>query len=110
MNEQVKQTEPTEPLKYVRTYSIEGCNKRYEEGYRVHSVITTLRQEDVSGRFMTDISYLMSFQEQNKYDDIDKFKKLIITEQEQTVPQGWRVIHHTSKELIAVKDHAAKGD
>ena len=47
----------------------------------------------------------MSLREDNKYDNIEKYKKLEITYEEQTIPAGWQVIHHTSKELIVVKKY-----
>ena len=103
MNDQVNKTEPTAPLKYVRTHSIEACNKRYrEEGYKVHSVIVNHDQiGDQNPR--SNISYLMSLQEPSKYDDVAIFKKLPITFDETLVPDGWKIIHHTSKEMILVK-------
>jgi len=94
-----------EKPKYIRVFNLEKANEKYDEGYRVHTPIVTITQEDVSARVVSDISYLMSLSEPTKYDDIEKYKKLPITEQEGTVPENWRVIHHTSKELIVVKDH-----
>jgi len=104
MTGQVKQTEPTVPLKYIRVFDIEQANKHYrEEGYTIKEPLITIRQEDMSGRIVTDISYLMSLQEPSKYDDVTMFKKLSITFDETQVPEGWTIIHHTSKEMILVK-------
>ena len=104
MNEQVNQPEPTAPLKYIRTHSIEACNNRHADGYKVHSVIVTHDQiGDQNPR--SNISYLMSLQESGKYDDVTLFKKLPITFDETPVPDGWKIIHHTSKEMILVKKH-----
>lgn len=51
---------------------------------------------------------VLSQRSEGKYDDITSFKKAPILEQEQTVPDGWEIIHHTSKEMILVKRNERK--
>ena len=51
---------------------------------------------------------VLSQRSEGKYDDITSFKKAPILEQEQTVPDGWDIIHHTSKEMILVKRNERK--
>lgn len=88
--------------KYIRVFDLEKANLKYEEGYKIHSpIVTEYRIGD--GNPQTQISYLMGLSEPSKYDDIEKYRRFPITEQEQTLPKGWCVLHHTSKELIGVK-------
>jgi len=47
----------------------------------------------------------LGLRESSKYDDIDKYRSFPITGEEQTLPDGWLIIHHTSKELIGVTKH-----
>ena len=51
---------------------------------------------------------VLSQRSEGKYDDITSFKKAPILEQEQPVPDGWDIIHHTSKEMILVKRNERK--
>lgn len=45
---------------------------------------------------------VLSQRSDGKYDDIKAFKSIPITSEEQVMPEGWEVIHHTSKEFIVV--------
>ena len=91
--------------KYRQVYDISRVNELYEEGYRLHTVATETFQEDNTARMITRPFYLMSLQEPNKYENIDKYKSFQITREEQTLPEGWQILHHTSKELIGVTKH-----
>ena len=75
------------------------------DGYRVHTFTSQYEESECQGIGYTRYIALMSLSEPTKYDDIEKYKKLPITEQEGTIPRGWKVIHHTSKEFIIVKKH-----
>lgn len=87
------------PLKYIGVNDIQLANALVENGYKLHSAVP---RSDRDGNQW--ITYIMSLSDPSKYDDIDRFKKIPIESEEQTIPEGWRVIHHTSKELIIVKD------
>ena len=104
MTGQVKQTEPTAPLKYIRVFDIEQANRRYrEEDYKVHSVITTIRQEDLSGRIMTDISYLMSLSSEKTYDNITNLIDITPDQVDAYLADGWIVADSWSKLVRMVK-------
>ena len=106
MNEQglEKQTEPTVPLKYIRVFDIEQANRRYrEEDYKVHSVITTIRQEDLSSRIMTDISYLMSLSSEKTYDNITNLIDITPDQVDAYLADGWIVADSWSKLVRMVK-------
>ena len=97
------------PRKYV-TVSAEStmdANEFHEEyvsnGYRLHT--QNVVSNTVDGVPYKEIILTYSLQEDSKYDDIEKYMKVNITDEEQTIPEGWSVIHHTSKELILVKKH-----
>ena len=87
--------------KYRQVDNIPRVNELYEEGYRVHSVTPQISEYGHTNGHI----YLMSLQEPNKYDNIDKYKSFQITREEQTLPEGWTILHHTSKELIGVTKH-----
>ena len=107
MNEQVKQTEPTEPLKYVRTHSIEACNKRYADGYKVHSVIVTHDQiGDLYPR--SYISYLMSLSSEKTYDNITNLIDIPPDQVDAYLAEGWIVADSWSKLIRMVKKHATQ--
>jgi len=91
--------------KYIKVASLEKANELSEEySLRTPIVYTYQRMvEGVVGGVQTDVEYLMSLREESKYDNIEKHKKVQITFDEQPIPEGWEVIHHTSKELILVK-------
>ena len=50
----------------------------------------------------------MGLRVEGKYDDIEKYRLFPITQQEQTLPDGWQIIHHTSKELVGVTKNTIK--
>jgi len=103
------------PQKYVRVFSIEQANQRYrEEDYKVHSVITTIRQEDLSGRIMADISYLMSLSSEKIYDGITNLLDVPPEEVDTYQADGWIVADSWSKLVRVVKkrveDNAEGGE
>ena len=87
------------PLKYIIVDRIDLANDLVEKGYKLH---TAIHRGSADGVIW--ISYIMSLSEPSKYDDIEKYMKIPIEYEEQVIPEGWRVLHHTSKELIIVKD------
>ena len=94
-------SEETSLPKYAVTESVYDANELYDVGYRLHTVIPLSSEDGCTW----GMYYIMSLREPTKYDNIDLFKKIEITYDEKKVPDGWRTIHHTSKELIVVKDH-----
>ena len=86
--------------KYQTVYDIDEANKLVELGYKLHTFFAAPVEHD-----MVQECYVMSLQDQSKYDDIDKYRSFPITGEEQTLPEGWTIIHHTSKELIGVTKH-----
>jgi len=97
------------PRKYVTVIadSVSDANEYHleytEKGYRLHTQNAV--SYTVDGVPYREIILTYSLQEDSKYDDIEKYMKVNITDEEQTIPEGWQVIHHTSKELILVKKH-----
>lgn len=90
-----------EKPKYVKVTTIYAANEIADE-YSLRTPIV-YTHTDEKGQVNTDVEYLMSLREPNKYDDIEKYMRIPITSEEQTLPEGWEVIHHTSKELVIVK-------
>ena len=89
--------------KYILVTDMLRVNELYQDGYRCHTHTVHTYHDDMSGRIMSKDQFLMSLQEPSKYDDMTAFKKMPITFEEQPVPQGWKGIHHTSKEMILKK-------
>lgn len=87
--------------KYIKVTSLKEANALSED-YTLREAIVYTYADDFSGRIKTDVEYLMSLREENKYDNIEKYRSFLITGEEQTLPEGWQIIHHTSKELIGV--------
>jgi len=92
-----------EKPKYVKVSNLVEANKLVEEGYSLRCPIVYTYHSSTTGRIETDVEYLMSLREDGKYDNVEKFRKVPITAEEQGVPDGWEIIHHTSKEMILVK-------
>ena len=92
--------------KYILVYDIPRVNELYTQGYtlKFHTVHTWT--DDHSRSIMSKDQYLMSLSMPSKYDDIVAFKKAPITEDWQDVPDGVKIIHHTSKEMVLVKTTA----
>jgi len=88
-----------ELLKYKTTGKLSVVNELYEKGYRLHTVLPVISEYGNTWGYQ----YILSLSEPSKYDDVTKFKKINITFEEQEVPEGWEIIHHTSKEMILVK-------
>ena len=88
--------------KYLWVESLQEANELAEE-YSIKDVVVQHYTYPGNGAITSEVSFIMSRREAGKYDDIEKYRKVPITEEEQTVPEGWEVIHHTSKELILVK-------
>jgi len=86
--------------KYREVFDMKRVNALYLEGYSHKETIVETYSDDKTGRIVTKKSYMMSLQEPSKYDDMLAFKKMPITFEEQPVPEGWKGIHHTSKEMI----------
>jgi len=97
-------TEETLP-KYIKVTSLKDANEKSELYSLREPIVYTYQRmiEGVVGGIQTDVEYLMSLREEGKYDNIEKYKRFPITDEEQTLPEGWTVIHHTSKELVGVK-------
>ena len=104
----------SEQKKYIRVFDIEACNKRYEEGYKVHSVITTIRQEDLSGRTVTDLSYLMALPDSTDYSNVVEVRDAPQDEANHllSLGEGWTIASTSisSKFYRMVKRDTAKGD
>ena len=85
--------------------SLQKANELSEEySLRTPIVYTYQRMVDgVVGGIQTDVEYLMGLREESKYDNVERFVKVPILEEEQEVPYGWSMIHHTSKEVVLVK-------
>jgi len=86
--------------KYREVFDMLRVNELVEEGYKLHTVTPRTYSDDASNKIKTDCVYMMSLQEPSKYDDMLAFKKIPITVEETPVPEGWKAIHHTSKEMI----------
>jgi len=87
--------------KYLWVTTLEEANRLAEE-YSIKEVVVKYIG-GVGNYYYPETHYLLSRRETGKYDDIERFKRVPISEEEQTVPEGWGVLHHTSKELILVK-------
>lgn len=91
--------------KYIKVKSLKEANDNAEL-YSLREPIVYTYQREINGKvggIQTDVEYLMSLREESKYDNAEKFKKVDITYEEQDVPSGWEMIHHTSKEVILLK-------
>ncbi len=86
--------------KYILVDNIPRVNELYAEGYRVHTAMIEHYNPDHATKLMARPMYLMSYQEPSKYDDMLAFKKIPITVEEQPIPEGWKAIHHTAKEMV----------
>jgi len=91
--------------KYIHVYDMKRVNELYAEGYSHKETVVEIESDDATGRIVSKVSYVVSLQEPNKYENIDKYKSFQITREEQTLPEGWQILHHTSKELIGVTKH-----
>lgn len=88
--------------KYIKVKSLKEVNENAELYSLREPIVYQYSIDGGNGAFSTDVEYLMSLREENKYDNIDKYRSFPITSEEQTMPDGWQVLHHTSKELIGV--------
>ncbi len=86
--------------KYVQVYEVTRVNELSDDGYRLHTMTVEHSFKDGSTQLTAKPVYMMSLQDPSKYDDMLAFKKMPITFEEQAVPEGWKAIHHTSKEMI----------
>ena len=91
----------SEKPKYIKVTTLQRANELSDD-YTLRETVIYSYSDDMSGRIKTDVEYLLSLREESKYDDIEKYRSFPITGEEQTLPEGWQVIHHTSKELIAI--------
>jgi len=91
----------SEKPKYIKVTTLQRANELSDD-YTLRETVIYSYSDDMSGRIKTDVEYLLSLREESKYDDIEKYRSFPITGEEQTLPEGWQVIHHTSKELIGV--------
>lgn len=78
----------------------------------MHSVITRTTQDDVSARFMTDISYLMSLSSEKPYDDITNLRDVAPEQVDAYLADGWVVADSWSKLVRMVRKRGAdkRGD
>jgi len=95
-----------EKQKYIRVFDIEQANKRYGEGYRVHSSIVRVFQEDLSGCIISDISYLMSLTSESKYDNISNLLDVSPEQVDEYLAKGYIVTDSWSKVVRMVKKNA----
>ena len=87
----------TEQKKYILVHSKQDANEWEQKNYRVHTFTVAPVENGMIQEY-----YLMSLKEESKYDDVEAFRSVPITPNWQQVPEGIRIIHHTSKEVIQV--------
>lgn len=88
--------------KYIKVKNLKEANEKADLYSLREPIVYQYSIDGVNGAFGTDVEYLMSLREETKYDNVEKFKKVEITTEEQEVPPGWGMIHHTSKEVVLV--------
>jgi len=103
----------SEQKKYIRVFDIEACNKRYEEGYKVHSIIVTHEQiGDQNPR--SYISYLMALPDSTDYSSVIEVRDAPQDEANHllSLGEGWTIASTSisSKFYRMVKRDTAKGD
>jgi len=92
----------SEHPKYIKVSSLKDANELSDLYTLREAIVYTYTPDNSPGYTVTDVEYLMSLREDSKYDNIEKYRSFPITGEEQTLPDGWIIIHHTSKELIGV--------
>ena len=92
----------SEPLKYIQIFNIEQANKRYLDGYKVHSVIVTPEQiGDQNPR--SNISYIMSLSSEKAYDNITNLVDVTPSQVDEYLGNGYIVADSWSKVVRMVK-------
>jgi len=93
----------SEPLKYIRVFNVEDVNKRYLEGYSVHSTIVTITTDDVTRSIVSNISYLMSLSKEKAYDNITNLIDVEPSQVDEYLSNGYIVADSWSKTVRMVK-------
>lgn len=90
-------------MKYIQVYDMERVNELYKDGYRLHTVAVETYQEDRTARTVSKPVYMMSLQEPSKYLGVRWVMRMNLTHEKQEIPDGWKIIHHTAKEMVLVE-------
>ena len=92
----------SEKPKYIKVTTLQRANELSDD-YTLRETVIYSYSDDMSGRIKTDVEYLLSLREESKYDNVEAFKRMPITDDWTDVPEGVEIIHHTSKEMIVTK-------
>jgi len=93
----------SEQKKYIRVFDIESCNDKHKEGYTLHTVVTRISQEDMSGRIVTDLSYVMRLSSEKIYENITNLIDIPPNQVDAYLAKGWIVADSWSKLIRMVK-------
>lgn len=93
----------SEKPKYIKVTSLQKANEMSEEYSLREPIVYQHTKDGAPGHIFTDVEYLMSLREDAKYENVEAFKRMPITDDWTLVPDGVQIIHHTSKEMIVTR-------